>query len=44
MFLWWSTLKKLFKEFNSTQNSGCHGNQKKKTLKIFFLETKRARA
>jgi hypothetical protein len=32
MFLWWSPLK-LFKEFNSMQNSGCHGNQKKK-LKI----------
>jgi hypothetical protein len=37
MFLWWSTLKMLFKEFNSMQNSGCHGNQKKKlTLQILL--------
>jgi hypothetical protein len=29
-------LTKLFKEFHSMQNSGYHGNQKKKTLNIFF--------
>ena len=40
-------LPKLFKEFNSTHNSGCHGNKKKKnpkSLKIFFSETGRRRA
>jgi hypothetical protein len=26
----------LFKEFNSKQNSGCHGNQKKKLKKTSF--------
>ena len=28
-------LQKLFKEFNSIHNSGCHGNQKEKKCKIF---------
>ena len=29
------SLQKLFKEFNSIHNSGCHGNQKGKKSKIF---------
>ena len=37
-------LQKLFKEFNSIHNSGCHDNQKEKknakSLKIFFSETR----
>ena len=41
-------LPKLFKEFNSTHNSGCHGKKRKKkkakSLKILFSETRRRRA
>jgi hypothetical protein len=39
MFLWWSPLK-LFKEFNSMQNSGYHGNQKKKLKRNSFKKPK----
>ena len=45
---WGEALPKLFKRLNSNDNSGCHGNQKKKkiakSLKIFFSETRRHRA
>ena len=37
-------LPKLFKRLNSTNNSGCHGNRKKRNLKIFLCQTIRARA
>ena len=30
---------KLFNDLESMQDSGCHGNQKKKTLKIFLSKT-----
>jgi hypothetical protein len=32
---------KLFKELNSMQNSGCHGNQKKKLKKNSFRKPKK---
>ena len=37
-------LSKHFKDLNSMENSGCHGNREKKTLKIFLSQTVRARA
>ena len=35
---------KILIQLNSMKNSGCHGNWKKKTLKIFLSQTVRARA
>ena len=37
-------LSENFKDMNSVKNFGCHGNGKKKTLKIFLSQTVRAKA